>query len=264
MIFDYRSYKKLFNYLCDLRGRGTTTELAEYLGCRPGFVSQVLKGDTHFSLEHLLKTCQFFKLSEVETHYTLLLGQYEKAGSHELQKFFRTQIDDIQETQKRINSKIAASGPAISEADMGVYYSHWGYMAAHMLVSLKNIKTATHIADRLGLPLGTIEEVCQFLLSRGMIEEKGSGYVIGKTRLHLPASSPLVRSLHQNLRMKAIENLSLKSAENLHYSSVLTLSQKDAQEIRALILELIKAKEKILKDSPDETAVVLNLDYFYL
>lgn len=248
MIYEFQSYKSLFNSLCDQYGRGATTALAEYLSCKPGFVSQVLKGDsTHFSLEHILKGCQFFRLGEAETKFVLLLGQYEKAGSHDLQRFFHQQIRDIQHSQQQIKSKISPRGPEMTEADMGVYYSHWAYMAVHILVSLKSVNTIPQLSERLGLPLDMISQVCDFLCTRGLIDKNEGRYEIGKTRLHLPANSPLVRSLHQNWRLRAIENLGTSSDKNLHYSSVMTMSVKDAHEVRTLLLELIKQKEKSLK-----------------
>ena len=265
MIYEHLSYKSYFNELSSKRGRGTTTSLAEFLNCRPGYISQVLKGnETHFSLEHLLKACEFFGLTEDERKYALLLGQYQKAGSHDLEKFFLAQIRDIQETQKKINSKIAATGSKMTEADMGVYYSHWAYMAAHIMVSTEDNNTRAKLRHNLELPSETVDEIVHFLIEKGLIEEIDGKLSIGKTRLHLPATSPLVRCLHQNWRMKAIETLALKNPDNLHYSSVMTLSKTDAQKIRSMILEFVEGKETILKDSPDETAVVLNIDYFGL
>lgn len=263
MIFDQTDYRQCFNQLLESRGRGSTSALAEYLSCRPGFISQVLKGDsTHFSLEHILKACAFFKLNSAETQFLLLLGQYQKAGSIELQDFFFRQIRDVQEAQKKIRSKITATPPQMSDADMGVYYGHWAYMAGHILVSLKENQTVGSLTAALGVSDAFAGEVIEFLVEKGLVERSGNRLSIGKTRLHLPATSPLVKTLHQNWRIKAVESLADSAPDDLHYSSIMTMSKRDAQKVRSLLLELVKDTEAVLKDSPDETAVAMNLDFF--
>ncbi len=265
MPFQYDSYKPYFNDLISNSPRGTTTALAEALSCRPGFVSQVLKGDqTHFSLEHLLRACQFFKLSSSETDYVLLLGQHDKAGSTELRAHFRAQIKTLQLEHRKIKSKVKTREQTLSEAAKGVYYSHWAYTAVHMLPVLPAFRSVEAIADRLRLPATTVGPIADFLVENGLLERVGGELVLGKMRMHLPGSSPLANSLHQNWRQRAIESLASPREEDLHYSVMMTLSRADIGRIRDLVLEFIKAKEAILIPSADEEAVVLNIDYFRL
>jgi hypothetical protein len=263
MPFLHDFYKPFFNELISNSPRGTTTALAEALNCRPGFVSQVLKGDqTHFSLEHLLKACQFFNLEKAETDYVLLLGQHDKAGSHELRAHFRAQILALQQEHQKIKSKVKARENALSEAAKGVYYSHWSYTAVHMLPVLPSFRTIPKIAERLRLDPATVTPIAAFLVENGLLEERGNELELGKMRMHLPQSSPLAISLHQNWRQKAVESLATPHEEDLHYSVMMTLSKKDVGQIRNLVLDFIKAKEAVLIPSPDEEAVVLNIDLF--
>lgn len=257
------SYKSYFNHLIENAPRGVTTALATYLNCRPGFVSQVLKGEsTHFSLEHILKTCQFFKLDAAETNYLLLLGQFEKAGSHELQAHFKAQLQAIQDEHRKIKSKVQAHGPQLSEAAMGIYYSHWAYTAVHMLPVLTEFRSVATIAKRLKLTEDVVSVMVEFLVNNGLLAREKDQLVLGKMRMHLPQSSPLVRNLHQNWRLRAVESLAAPHAEDLHYSVMMTLAKKDISQMRQMLLDFIKEKEKVLIPSPDEEAVVMNLDLF--
>lgn len=241
------------------------SELAEFLNCHPGFISQALSiGKTHFTPEHIYKIAQFFKLDESETNYLILLLQYEKAGSVELKNHFKSQLTKIQNENQEITSKIKKTERKLSEYDKAIYYSHWAYMGIHIAISLPNLNTVKALNDHFKIDKKFLNSILEFLIETELIEKKANKLLIGKTRIHLDRNSALIKSLHQNWRQKAIESLVDNDEINLHYSSVLALSKKDVLKIRTLILDLIKEKETILIPSPEEEVIVFNVDYFKL
>ncbi len=264
-IYKFNSYRKYLNSCFEDKSIGKKkSELAEYLSCGPGFISQALsEGKTHFSLEHIYKVGIFFHLDEAEMNYLILLSQYEKAGHLELKKHLEKQIKEIQNSSTEITSMIKKSNRKLIDSEKAIYYSHWTYMAIHMAVSLPHLNSIKEIKEHFSLDLEHCKGVIGFLLDAGLIEKKNENkLIIGKTRIHLERTSPLIKSLHQNLRQKAIDSLISNDEVNLHYSSILVLSKSDIQKIRSLILELIKKKEEILMPSPEEEMVVFNVDYF--
>lgn len=264
-IYHYESYK---TYLQELltQSRGLKTQLATYLNCQSSFLSQVLTGDkTHFSLEHIKKIAEFLTLDKDELDFLILLCLHERAGSNELKKHFESKITEQRELHQQINKKISKRGQGLTLDQQATYYSHWSYMAVHMLISIPSLATTEKIKNHFNLAPHFIDEILQFLLECDLIEKHGHRYSIGKTRLHLGKNSPFVKSLHQNWRHKAIESLAESDdGFDLHYSSVLVLSKKDAEKIKDLILEFIRKKEEILAPSPEEQAVALSLDYYKL
>lgn len=50
--------------------------------------------------------------------------------------------------------------------------------------------------------------------------------------------------------------------DNLHYSSVSSLSAADALKIKALLTQAIGDSVQIIKDSPEEQLVGINIDLF--
>jgi uncharacterized protein (TIGR02147 family) len=239
------------------------TQLAIHLNCQSSFISQVLNGDkTHFSLEHIKKISVFLQLSVEETDYLILMCLYERAGSVDLKDHFLQKLKEIQERHQDINQKINKRGQGLSAEQKATYYSHWGYMAAHMLVSIPELATLEKLQEQLKISDKFLNEIVDFLLECELIQKKGNKFSIGKTRIHLDKKSPFVKTLHQNWRHKAIESLSEDNDFDLHYSSVLVLSKKDSLKIKDLILNFIKEKEVILAPSAEEQMVVLNLDYF--
>jgi uncharacterized protein (TIGR02147 family) len=265
-IYNYINYRTfILDCFKDKSFKRRKTELASYLGCGPAFVSQALsEGKTHFSSEHIYKVAQFLELENDEFEFLFVLHQYEKAGSEELKNYFLKKIKSLQKDKKEIDSKIKKSDRKLLDIEKSTYYSHWSYMAIHMAASLPRLKTTKLIANYLRLEIDFVEKIVNFLLETGLVAKENNRLTIGKTRIHLDRHSPLIKSLHQNMRQKAIESLISTNDFNLNYSSILVLSKDDSMKIRNMILDLIKKKEEILIPSPEEDMVVFNIDYFQL
>jgi uncharacterized protein (TIGR02147 family) len=265
-LYEYDSYREFFkSYFAQAGKRGEQTKLAAFLNCQTSFISQVLTGaKTHFSLEHISQITKYLKLDAEQSDYLILLCLYEKAGTKDLQEHFYKKIVAVKNQHQLITAKISKRGSTLSNEQKAVYYSHWAYMAIHMAISIPDLSTEDKIRKYFNFPQEFVSEIFKFLIDAELIEKEQNHYKIGKTRIHLENTSPLVRSLHSNWRQKAIDSLIDKDELNLHYSSVLILSKKDALKIKQLILELIKEKEKILLPSPEEQMVIFNLDYFKL
>jgi uncharacterized protein (TIGR02147 family) len=264
--FDYHHYKE---YLRDALGtsgpsRGMRSRLAAALRCQTAFVSQVLRGKTHFSLEHMMSTAEFLGLGKEETQYLLLLVQQDRAGTRALQRHFRELAEAMQKTRSRVAERVQAkaelSGPA-----QAVYYSAWYYAAVHVLLSVPGFGHESAIADRLALPLAVVVDCLEFLRTVGLaIREPSGRFRIGKTRIHLGSESPLLPLHHTSWRLRAVQSLERRGGDDLHYSSVYSLSREDAAKIRALLLEAIERAEPILRESPEEEIYGMSVDLFRL
>jgi hypothetical protein len=130
------------------------------------------------------------------------------------------------------------------------------------MVSIEKYRKPDTISKQLSLSKQQVSKVLHFLLEKKLIEKVDGEYDIGPTRIHLPASSPLVMMHHQNFRQMGLSYMDQENDFDLRYSSVLTLGQEDAIKIKNLVLKLIKDKEAILIPSPNEEIIGLNLDLF--
>ncbi len=50
--------------------------------------------------------------------------------------------------------------------------------------------------------------------------------------------------------------------ENLHYSSVISLSKQDVQQIREILIKTIERIKPIIQRSPEETLYGFSMDFF--
>ena len=234
------------------------------MDCQNAFVSQVLNGDTHFSLEHGIKISAFLDLNHEEEEYFLLLLQYGRAGSVTLEKFFERQIDARLAKRNEIQTRIKKSENLSLEV-RATYYSSWIYIALHIHASIPEYQTREALRKRLALDRSTFDEAMRFLIENGILAEDAKGRIrIGPVRIHLERDSPLIGRHHSNWRMKAVQALDRPHAKHLHYSGVFSLSESDVEKIRQILLESIEKSEPILRDSPEETVWVIGMDFFEL
>lgn len=260
--YNFTDYRDLLLALLEKKGRGSKVQLAHELNCQPGHISQVLnKNKVHFSPENMVRISQFLNLDFSQEDYLLNLFYKERAASHELKEYFQKKIVVLQNENLSFEKQLKRTD-RLDEVSKSIYYSHWAYCCIHMIVSIPEFNTLAKICDRLNIGKEFALKVLNFLTEKGLITESDGHYSVGEVRIHLKKDSPLVRSHHQNFRYKALASLERESSFDLHYSSVMTLSKKDAIKIRDLILELTKKKDEILIPSPNEEIICFNLDFF--
>lgn len=181
-----------------------------------------------------------------------------------MQNYFKLEVEELRRQFQDIGKKIKPRNKELNDYQKSVYYSHWGYICIHMLVSLEDCNTVRRIQQRTKLKESFVLEILNFLMDCRLIEKQNNRFVIGPTRIHLSKSSPLLKLLHTNMRQLAVGKMDHHAEENLHYSSVLVFGKEDIEKVRNMLLKFIADKEKIVGPSPVEEAVVLNIDYFKL
>jgi uncharacterized protein (TIGR02147 family) len=268
MVFDYSDYKLYLNAVLSTQGahRGSRSRLARELRCQTAFISHVLNGNSHFSLEHAVVISRFLSHTSDESRYFILLVNLGRAGSKELVDHFKSQIEDIQRKRTQIKERITTDRALSAEAQIR-YYSAWYYAAIHVATSIPELQTRDRLAAALDLSPALISECLEFLIEQGLVTTKDGRFLIGPARMHLGSDSPMVSKLHANWRvqaLKSLENTRGSAPGNLHYSTVLTLSHKDAKRVREALLRTIDETEKILRPSPEEVVYCIGMDWFQI
>jgi uncharacterized protein (TIGR02147 family) len=254
VIFEQLNYRKFIKSRLDLK-RGARSELANFLGCQSGYITQVLQG----SSEQGMKVCEFMQLSEEESHFLMLLLQLEKAATTKLKDYFHHQIQQIKKHRDEIKNRIKVNTDLNAE-DYHQYYSSWEYAAVHILVSIPEFQQKEKMRKKLQLTHSRLNEVLDFLILKGLVEHQDDKYVIGNRRIHLTKDSPYILSHHQNWRLHAIRMLSDKNQLNVNFSGVFSLSKDDVVTIREILLVSIEKSEKIINPSKEEELIYIGID----
>lgn len=265
-VFDFNDYKTYLIQALDIRNdfeKGQKSKLADSMGCRPAYLSQVLNGPQDLSLEQAQSANRFFGHPPQESRYFLNLVSLSRAGTPDLRTYFQAEIQKQKEERLILKNRVK-SNRTLSEADQARYYSSWYYAAIHVIISLEQMKNAEQIGEALGLPLATVKETVEFLNHIGLIKSQGKVFRQGETSLYLDADSPFISKHHTNWRVRAIQALDQKDRKKLNYSGVITCSHQDAEKIQESMIQTVQKIRSIVKDSKDETLLVYTLDLFSL
>lgn len=265
-LFTFTDYKRYLVAALEERAqreKGQRLKLAKHLNCRASFVSQVLNGSQHLSLEQALLACQFLGLSESEVRFFLVLVNYGRSGTVALRKFYESEIKKNIKENTLIKNRVAAKR-SLSELDQAKYYRSWVYAAIHMIVSIPKYRTQDAIAQGLGLPLPLVADCVEYLIEIGLLQKNGFQITQGERNLLIGADSPFHSRHQSNWRFKAIQSLDLVTPRDLHYSGVITCGLEDQTRVREILVETIKEIRELVQKSKDETLAVYNIDLFEL
>lgn len=264
-VFEYRDYKLYLNDFIKSQprnGHGVQSKIATLLSCHSAYVTQVLKKDAHFSLEQAEILNPFLRHTNDEADFFILLVQSGRAGTQSLRERIDRQMKHILEKRQLLKKRFSGN-VELKEVDQMTYYSHWYYCATHILTSIDKYQTIEALASRLSLSSERVVGILQFLESVGLIQVKAGKYkYCGNDFLFLGNDSPLLPRHHTNWRMYAISSLGNVENNDLHFSTVVSLSDKDVLKIKEKMITEIESTRKIIRDSPEEDIYCYNLDFF--
>lgn len=266
-VFEYPDYKAYLLKALEQRsqaGKGQRTKFAEFLGCRPSYISSVLNEIQDLSPEQAQATNEFLGHTETESDYFLNLVLYARAGTPSLRKVYLEKLKQLRDAHLQIKNRVPEKKKVLSEKDQARYYGAWYFAAIHMMVSLPPFRTREKITAALGLPAKTVGEVVEFLLEIGILKTQGAELRQGETNLFVGTDSPFLSRHLLNWRTQAIRSLDHPQKQDLHYSSVITCSKEDALKIREEIMAAIQNIRKTIQASKDETLMVYSFDFFSL
>jgi len=265
-IFQFSDYRQFLSTAIAARAKGPAgvkSKLAKATGVQPSYISKVLAGDAHLSLEQGERAGIFFCLSSEENLHLVLLISMARAGTPSLRRTFEIQVEKSQ--LNYINSKKALFPPsAISEADKSVFYSSWQYAAMLHCLATPKLNTFKAAAGHLRIPKKRSEEVFSFLESRGLIKvSNGKVVEVQGWDFNVENTSLIVRD-HANWRLMAIRAFENHPKDNLHISGVVSLSEADFVRVKKMLLDALGECRKVIQDSKGEKAASLLVDFFAL
>ncbi len=257
-MYDYTDYKTFLKMRLE---RGTQRLLAEHIGCQSAFLSQVLRGKPHLSLEQGILASEYFHMNSSEQEYFILALQHGRAGSTKLGDYFAAKMAALREVQQRVDSQLGAFDE-LGGLSKATYYSSWKFAVVLILLTLPTTNQNQLLKTRTGLSDREIEKIIEFLKNSGLAEKRSGRWQPTKMRIHLRPDDMLIGTHHKNFRNLCLNRLEDLKPDSLHYSSIMALSKTDAAKVKSLLLATLAKAEGILKPSPEETARIFCIDYF--
>lgn len=124
------------------------------------------------------------------------------------------------------------------------------------------LRSVDDIAEHLGAPREEVRNAIDLLLKGGLIESKGGRFQPTARRIHLARPSKELMVHHGNWRLEAAREVRRNRPEGTHYSSIMSISAKAAEEIRKEILAMIGRCEPVIAEAKDEGVHAFLVDFF--
>jgi uncharacterized protein (TIGR02147 family) len=260
---DYKAYLKAFIKAQPAKGHGYQAKIAKALSCHTAYVNQVLNREAHFSQEQAEDLNMLLNHNRDEALYFLLLVQLSRAGTKRLRDRLEAERQKMVSAQLNLKDRIKIE-KQLKPEEQQQYYGNWYYSAIHILVTIPTLNTVDTIADYLGLSILTVKDALQFLTQIGLVQNTGGVYSPGSNEVFLGRESPMIIKHHTNWRLKALQAMEQGLKSGVHYSSVYSLSKKDAEEIQQTLVSSVKAISAKVAASPEEELMAINVDFFSL
>ncbi len=264
-IFDCDDYKVFLASAVGPRDKrsGIKSAMAKAIKVQVTYLSQIIHGNAHLSLEQADLLSRFLGLNSEENDYFLLLVQKNRSGTSSLQEYFSRKLEDIRRKRMSLVERLGKT-PQLSKEDQSIYYSSWHYIAVHMALTIPELRTKESISQFLGLSLKLTANALEFLTSRQLATTQGAEWIALTNFIRLGNTSHNIYKHHTNWRMQAIASLEREELFDLHYSSVLSLSKEDVAKLKERFLESIRETVQSVRQSKEEKLYCYCLDFFDL
>ncbi|MGE3609767.1 MAG: TIGR02147 family protein [Bacteriovoracaceae bacterium] len=265
-LFKFSNYKQYLSEKIEYEAKqqkGYRIQLCEHIGIQASYLSQVLNGRPDLTLEQGHKLNSFFSHTKEETKLFMLLLEKSRAGTRDLEKYFKEQIEELQQVRFDLKKRLKET-QEISDQDHNKYYSSWFYSAIYVLLSIPEYQEMRAISERLNLPIELVKEVVFFLENCGLIENIKGKYILTKRSIHLNRESIFIQRHHINWRSQSLQSVEKNLPEDLHYSSVIAISKNDFYKIKEVFVDAIEAARQVIKPSKEEEIYSITLDVFKL
>ncbi len=241
---------------------GIVSKLAEAAECQPSYLSQVLHGKPHLLPDHAWGIGRYLNLSELELEYFLALVELSRAVSSKWRQRVKMRLEILRSEAKDIGSRFSRALKQL-DAFRELYYSSWTWAALHQLTSLPNCQSTEALAERIGLPIATVEAQLEKLEQQGLIQRERGRWLHSGTSIEVSKKSPLLVSHLQNWRGQAVQMAQrYQVSGNVHFSGVYSLSNAAYKELKDALLKYVEKFDKVAGPSASEDVAILNCDLF--
>lgn len=266
-IYEYNDYRECIRgFIKDrsLENKGVISALAKAMQIHTSLMSMVLSGKRELSLEQGYDLCVYFDLNSAETEYFTLLLQFERAGTKRLKLHLQKKIEFLQKQSKLLKNKID-DYRNLTEAEQSQFYTSWLYAAIHLYCGIGSEgKSLNDMVKEFKKSRKLILNILSFLCKVQLLKEIQGRYFMTEKSTVIGIDSPHLIRHHMNWRNRALMRMDDLTETELMTTAPFSVSYKDFEKIRELLLDSVKKTTRIIQGSTEEVLACLNIDLFYV
>ena len=262
-VFAYYDYKQYISSQIESNPAkwGLISKLAVAAGCQRSYLSRALSSAVHLTPDHVFGLSEYWKLTESETDFFLLLLEKDRVSTLALRERIASKIKKLKSEHDNLANRVKRPKVDMGEKEI-CYYSVWHFSAIHIIVSIPGYQTAKAIAERLQLDVRLVEDTLRALEEFGLIRHERNRWVFNSSEIHIPKVSALASLHHANWRHRAIQDSQKRLDESIHFTVVQSIDKKAWTQIREKMLALIDQATEIARPSREEKLICLACDFF--
>lgn len=266
-VFEAASYLEIldeFLHSPQSKNRRGVSKLADELNVHPTFISKVLQGKAHFSMEQSIAFCQFAKLKADETEYFVDLVNHDRAGNHQAKQHFAMRLRRHRSLRKNLRERLESSRDLTSQ-DQWIYFESWLPQAIHALCQTKAMHTVETISQRLRIDPEAVQATTDKLIKMDLIRADGKTFISNADFIHTGKDSPFVKRLHLNWRQKTISDLLTRTDhEGMHFTGVATMDAATQEKIHSILVQSLEQAKSHIAVAPPKQIYALAIDFYEL
>lgn len=261
---DYALYLKDYIANRPRNGRGEISKMAAEIGVHTTLMSLILSGQRDLSAEQCFDLSRYLNLTDSEQEFFSTMVQYRRAGSSRLKSHLRAKLQSQRDAAIKAERHFEHE-KKLTEHHQTQFYSSWIYSAIRLFCTTEERgKSLDQIVEKFSLTRQKAIKHLEFLLQAGLIVTEEDRYKMGVSRTFLERGSVSLSKHHTNWRLRAIQKIDDLSDQEMMFTSPISVSREDFENIRSEISTLIKNVSARVKDSPAEEVACLNIDLFYV
>lgn len=264
-IFDFSSYTDFLKKTVEesTARRGIHTLLAKAAGCQTSYLSQVFSGKAHLLPDHVAGLSDYLGLKEKEMEYFLMLLLLQRAATPRLRSVLQNKLAQLKSSHLDLSNRISNPVKMTREIEM-FYYSSWFWPAIHISTSVPKLQTLKALSESLSLPADKVLACLEQLEKYNLVEHKNGKWLYAGGATHLPKDSVMTELNHTHWRQRALIDIQRKMEPGLHYTSIVSMSESDAEKMRELLAQSITKSRDISDPSRPEKVFCFSMDFFSL
>lgn len=272
-IYANNDYRKIINEVMSekkfLDKSYTFQAMANFIRIQKPYLSKVMNSRADLNSDQLYMCCQYLKMSEEETGYSLLLLEYERCTYPERKKELIKNIEKIQDSKRDSKNVLIDSIKTMDAVDFDKsalveYYLDPIIQIVHMFLTIPRFKkNLDSIADELFISRDHLNDILKKLVVMEIIEVNGDKINVVIRNMHLPRESKIVPTHQQMMKQYAIQRMNRVRFENKKaFAATFTSNEVSRKKIEIEFNNFLSKVQSIAGEGDPKDCYQLSFDLF--
>ncbi|MCX6111107.1 MAG: helix-turn-helix transcriptional regulator [Proteobacteria bacterium] len=269
-LFSLKNYKEILvlktkDRRQQLGSRFSLTRVAAACGIQKTYLSKVLNSDAHLNPDQLTAACAFLNCSDDEAEYCLLLRDQATAQNPHRQRRLTNKLEALLGKVRNTEAWLDDAQKVQEQEKVWTYYTDIYLQLLHLFLTIPSYqRDRNRLMTALGVNDERLTELLLQLETLGLVHFKDQRHQAVDFNFHLSPENPAYRPYRSLQRLKSLQRLDQLSGQAVSYAMSASFAADKAtyEQIRTLILGLIKRSQKLVLAAESTNVFQLDIDFF--